>query len=94
MLTTGDSRIRLGRIGYLNVLPLHYPLETGVMTGDFELVAGPPAVLNQLMDQGRLDLSGCSCIEYARRPEKYVIVPDLAIRGTALAYYNTLVKGR
>ncbi len=79
MLTTGDSRIRLGRIGYLNVLPLHYPLETGVMTGDFELVAGPPAVLNQLMDQGRLDLSGCSCIEYARRPEKYVIVPDLAI---------------
>ena len=79
MLTTGNAPIRLGRIGYLNVLPLHYPLETGVMAGDFELVAGPPAELNQLMDQGRLDLSGCSCIEYARRPEKYFIVPDLAI---------------
>jgi chorismate dehydratase len=71
--------IRLGRIGYLNVLPLHYPLETGVLTGDFELVSGPPAELNQLMDQGRLDLSGCSCIEYARHPEKYLIVPDLGI---------------
>lgn len=71
--------IRLGRIGYLNVLPLHYPLEQGILKGDFELVAGPPAALNTLMDQGRLDLSGCSCIEYARHPEKYLIVPDLAI---------------
>ena len=79
MLAPGNAPIRLGRIGYLNVLPLHYPLETGVLTGNFELVAGPPAELNQLMDQGRLDLSGCSCIEYARRPEKYCIVPDLAI---------------
>lgn len=71
--------IRLGRIGYLNVLPLHYPLEQGILKGDFELVAGPPAELNVLMDQGRLDLSGCSCIEYARHPEKYLIVPELAI---------------
>jgi len=50
-----------------------------VLSGNFELVSGPPAELNQLMDQGRLDLSGCSCIEYARHPEKYFIVPDLAI---------------
>ncbi len=71
--------IRLGRIGYLNVLPLHYPLEQGIMQGDFELIAGPPAELNILMDHGRLDLSGCSCIEYARHPDKYFIVPDLAI---------------
>jgi chorismate dehydratase len=71
--------IRLGRIGYLNVLPLHYPLESGILHGNFELVAGSPAELNQLMDQGRLDLSGCSCIEYARHPEKYYIVPDLSI---------------
>lgn len=73
------SPIRLGRIGYLNVLPLHYPLEQGILKGDFELVSGPPAELNTLMDQGRLDLSGCSCIEYARHPEKYFVVPDLAI---------------
>lgn len=71
--------IRLGRIGYLNVLPLHHPLETGVLQGHFELVTGSPAELNRLMDQGRLDLSGCSCIEYARHPEKYCIVPELGI---------------
>lgn len=76
--------IRLGRIGYLNVLPLHYPLESGVLRSDFkdldiEIVAGPPAQLNELMDQGRLDLSGCSSIEYARHPDKYLLVPNLAI---------------
>lgn len=86
---TPTRPIRLGRIGYLNVLPLHYPLENGILSrdtgpghtgmGDFELIAGPPAELNILMDHGRLDLSGCSSIEYARRPEKYRIVPDLAI---------------
>jgi chorismate dehydratase len=71
--------LRLGRIGYLNVLPLHYPLEQGILPNDFELVSGPPAELNILMDHGRLDMSGCSCIEYARHPEKYLILPDLAI---------------
>ncbi len=81
MLPLSPAPIRLGRIGYLNVLPLHYPLEQGILKPDtpFELVSGPPAELNVLMDQGRLDLSGCSCIEYARHPEKYLIVPDLAI---------------
>jgi len=71
--------LRLGRIGYLNVLPLHYPLEQGILAGNFELVSGPPAELNILMDQGRLDISGCSCIEYARHPEKVPHRPDLAI---------------
>jgi chorismate dehydratase len=79
MNTIARPPIRLGRIGYLNVLPLHYPLENGVMQGNFELVSGPPAELNVLMDSGRLDISGCSCIEYARHPEKYLILPDLAI---------------
>jgi chorismate dehydratase len=78
-----NGTVRLGRIGYLNVLPLHYPLEQGILKApdgiDFKLVAGPPAELNIAMDQGRLDLSGCSCIEYARHADKYLIVPDLAI---------------
>ena len=71
--------VRLGRIGYLNVLPIHHPLETGVIPNDFEIVAGPPAELNVLMDAGKLDLSGCSSVEYARHPEKYYLIPDIAI---------------
>jgi chorismate dehydratase len=70
---------RLGRIGYLNVLPIYHPLETGVIPHDFELVSGPPAVLNAMMERGELHASSGSCIEYARRPERYLLVPDMAI---------------
>jgi len=71
--------VRLGRIGYLNVLPIHHPLETGIIENDFEIVAGPPAELNRRMDAGELDLSGCSSIEYARHADKYYLIPDIAI---------------
>lgn len=71
--------IRLGKIGYLNVLPIYHPIETGLIAGDFEIVSGPPSELNRLMDAGELDLSAASSIEYARHPEKYFLIPDIAI---------------
>ena len=70
---------RLGRIGYLNVLPVYHPLEAGIIAHDFEIVSGPPAVLNAMMERGELHISSGSCIEYARRPERYLLVPDMAI---------------
>lgn len=74
-----ERPIRLGKIGYLNVLPIYHPLETGVVPGDFEIISGPPAELNRLMGQGLLDISAASSIEYARNPDKYLLVPNLAI---------------
>jgi len=71
--------VRLGKIGYLNVLPIYHPLETGIIRNDFEIVSGPPAELNGLMDKGQLDISAASSIEYARHPQKYYLVPNLAI---------------
>ncbi|EGJ50056.1 menaquinone biosynthetic enzyme MqnA/MqnD family protein [Desulfocurvibacter africanus] len=71
--------VRLGRIGYLNVLPIYHPLETRAVDNDFVVESGPPAKLNTIMEAGGLDLSACSSIEYARRPERYLLVPDLAI---------------
>ena len=72
-------QLRLGRIGYLNVLPVYHPLEAGIIAHDFEIVSGPPALLNAMMERGELHLSSGSCIEYARRPERYLLVPDMAI---------------
>lgn len=73
------NRLKLGRISYLNVLPLYYPLETGVVPHPFSIVPGTPAYLNGLMMKGELDLSVVSSIEYARHPERYLIIPDLSI---------------
>jgi chorismate dehydratase len=74
-----STQPRLGRIGYLNVLPVYHPLEAGVIAHDFEIVSGPPAVLNAMMERGELHVSSGSCIEYARRPERYLLVPDMSI---------------
>lgn len=71
--------LRLGRIGYLNVLPIYYPLEEGIVPNAFTTYSGPPAELNRIMARGELDLSAASSIEYARHPERYLLLPGLAI---------------
>ncbi len=71
--------IRLGRIGYLNVLPIYHPLEAGLIDNRCEVVSGPPSELNVLMDRGELDISAASSVEYGRHPDKYYLVPDIAI---------------
>ncbi|MDR3320226.1 MAG: menaquinone biosynthesis protein [Desulfovibrio sp.] len=76
MITTA---LRMGRIGYLNVLPIYHPLEAGILPHDYELVSGPPALLNAMMARGELHVSSCSCFEYACRSERYYLVRDLSI---------------
>jgi chorismate dehydratase len=71
--------VRCGKIGYLNILPIYYPLESGAIPNDFRIASGSPARLNELMATGVLDASSVSCIEYARRPEQYRLVPNLGI---------------
>ena len=79
MAQFSSGRLRLGRIGFLNVLPIYYPLESGIISHPFVIVSGSPACLNELTAAGRLDLSVVSSIEYARHPERYYILPDLSI---------------
>lgn len=73
------NRLRLGRISFLNVLPIYHPLEAGILPHDFDIVAAPPAILNDMMSAGQLHISSCSCFEYAKHPEKYYLVRDLSI---------------
>lgn len=75
---SGDY-LRLGKIGFLNVLPIYHPLEAGIVSHPFEIVSGHPAKLNGLMARGELDLSVVSSVEYARNPERYFVIPDLSI---------------
>ena len=82
-MTTGTyalhARPRMGRIGYLNVLPIYHALESGEIPHSYELVYGPPAELNRRMAGGDMLAASTSCIEYARRPERYLLLPNLSI---------------
>ncbi|MCU0589439.1 MAG: menaquinone biosynthesis protein [Syntrophobacteraceae bacterium] len=73
------ERLRLGKIGYLNVLPIYHPLESGIIAHPFEIISGAPAQLNRLMALGDLEVSVVSSIEYARNPGRYFVLPDLSI---------------
>lgn len=88
-----DRQLRMGRISFLNVLPIYHPLEAGIIPHDFELVSGPPALLNEMMSRGELQVSSCSCIEYARHPEQYYLVRDLSI-GSPGAVMSVLLLSR
>lgn len=74
-----SRRLRVGRIGYLNVLPIYYPLEQGAIKHNFSFLYGSPAELNELIKAGELDISVVSSIEYGIRSERYVVLPDLSI---------------
>ncbi len=71
--------LRMGRISYLNVLPIYFPLEAGHIAHEFELVSAPPAVLNTMMARDELHISSISCLEYAKNPDQYYLIPDLSI---------------
>ncbi len=74
-----SPKLKLGRINFLNVLPIYYPLEAGMIPNPFVIVPGVPSELNELCAGGALDISPVSSIEYARRAGLYHIVPDLSI---------------
>ena len=78
-MTDAAPKPRMGRIGYLNVLPIYHALESGALPHPYELVYGPPADLNKRMAAGEMLAASTSCVEYARRPERYLLLPNLAI---------------
>lgn len=88
-----NVHLRMGRINFLNVLPIYHPLEAGIIPHDFELVSATPATLNNMMAAGDLHVSSCSCIEYARHPDSYYLVRDLSI-GSAGPVLSVLLLSR
>ncbi len=71
--------LKVGKVSFINTLPVFYPLESGAVPHDFEIIDGTPAALNTLLATGELDLGLVSSTEYARHFEKYLLLPDLSI---------------
>jgi chorismate dehydratase len=73
------AKARLGRISYLNVLPIYFALEQVFGENGFRLVRGTPAELNAAMRRGEIDLGSISALEYGRQPQEYLLLPKLSI---------------
>jgi chorismate dehydratase len=74
-----EPKPRLGRIRYINVLPIYYAMDQAWVDNGFHLVSGTPAELNCQLHQGRLDVSAISSYEYGRHSQDYLLLPQLAI---------------
>lgn len=71
--------MRLGRIPYVNCLPVYGAIDRGLESVPAELVTGTAAELNDLLAAGELQVSVVSAVEYARNAAAYHLLPDLAI---------------
>ena len=70
--------LRLGHIDYSNCLPVHAALLEAT-PADLTIVHGSPSELNQALACGAIDVAPCSSIEFARHPQRYRVLPGLAI---------------
>ncbi len=71
--------IKLGHIIYSNCFPPHAGIITGAVSFPFQLVEGIPTQLNRLLAEGEIHVSPSSSIEYAKNPDRYVLLPGLSI---------------
>jgi chorismate dehydratase len=78
-MKVSTSSLTVGRIPYVNCYPVYGAVDRGAVAFDAEIVTGVPTELNARMAAGTLDVSVVSAVEYARNPEKYLLLPDLAI---------------
>ena len=74
-----DSTLLIGRINYLNVLPIYYPLETGIVPHNFQFIYATPAELNYRMYNTMLDFSPISAAEYLLHHTHYLLLRDFSI---------------
>jgi chorismate dehydratase len=87
-------RLKLGRVRYINCEPVYYALEHGIVPADCEIHDGTPAELNGRLRAGDLDVSVISVMEAALRPQRYRLLPDLAIACDGAVESVVLASGR
>ncbi|MFK5927205.1 MAG: menaquinone biosynthesis protein [Desulfuromusa sp.] len=72
-----STELTLGYIPYLNCVPFFHHLKNNGFRGQF--VTGVPSQLNQMLQQGQLDVSPSSSFEYARNWKNYLLLPGHSI---------------
>jgi chorismate dehydratase len=74
------SILTVGRIEYLNILPVYYYFDQHIgQDKDIKIINNIPAKLNALLEQGEIDLGPISAFSYAQNAEKYLLIPDLSV---------------
>ena len=73
------QRLFLGKIDYINASPVYYGLDNGLKPDWLEMVEGPPAVLNKMIKESKLEISPVSAAFYGMNHKDFLVLPDLSI---------------
>lgn len=74
-----EGTARIGMVNYINTAPIYEPWKRRGSKDGWHVHEAPPAALNRMLAAGELDLGFVSCIEYAKHPWLYRILPGLSI---------------
>jgi chorismate dehydratase len=90
--TEALRRPRVGHIQFLNCLPIYWGLmRSGALLG-VELHKDTPDRLTTALLDGDLDIGPISLVEYLRRPEPLLLLPDLAVGSDGPVFSVNLVS--
>lgn len=89
-----QTKIRIGKIRYLNCLPFYFGLVEMLRAKGLEPEASffesYPVEINQAMEKGEIDAAPVSSLEYLQHQNDYLLLPDLGI-GTRLFARSVLL---
>ncbi len=74
-----NSKVRMGKITYINASPVYYGLDNGLQPDWLTLVPDVPAALNHQIKTGLIDISPISAAFYAVNHKDLLVLPDLSI---------------
>lgn len=81
MSTSLNEPLVVGRIDYANAWPLFHHLDSLISHSDtnIQVVSKVPALLNQMLQEGSLQVSAISSFSYGKNSEDYVLLPNLSV---------------
>jgi chorismate dehydratase len=84
--------LKIGRIDYINTLPLFAPFLTGHFQMNGTIFHGTPTWLNHQLLEGKLDFATISSIEFLLNQHQYALIPGFGIAArekvTSVLFYS------
>ncbi|WP_456396297.1 menaquinone biosynthetic enzyme MqnA/MqnD family protein [Desulfurobacterium sp.] len=71
--------LKVGKIEYINVLPVYFGFIDGAVPFEYQFTEAVPSSLNELLRDGKIDVSPISSYEFITNSEKYLLFPNLSI---------------
>lgn len=73
------KKLFMGKIDYINASPVYYGLDNGLLPDWIEMIPRPPAVLNDMIQNGEIEISPVSAGYYGMNHKDLLVLPDLSI---------------